>query len=622
MLLVFIPLVDFAQTSYYVDAVNGSDANPGVSQSLAWKTIGKVNRSRFLPGDNILLRSGQTWRENLQVTSSGSAGNPIRIGSYGTGEKPILNGSIVAIGWTLTTGHIYQATFANAPRVVVQDDSLLAYLEWNTNVTTTFSGATAGCFSVDDSNKICYVWATDGANPDTHKMQVSYSVNSLTGIGIYLRDLSYVTVDGLTVCNTAYQGIRVLESTTASNVIIKNCTVFNAGHSGIEIDGPEDATSLAACTFDRDTVYQNRAHGIELLYHVYGSTVSHILSHNNSWNLPLGFHGISSWGPDTIACPTGNTFEYNEVYATYAVPGADYEGTGIQMDNNTRNCIIRYNKSHDNGGAGFYLNSGLGNSLYYNMSYNNGHQGITFTHSTSGSANNNTLYNNSGSGLTVEDSSSNISIINNIMSQNGRWEIDIQGGATSGVISNFNCVYHTAGGNLVRWRYSPSSWTTYKATSHLDFNSINANPLFVSPATHDFHLKSGSPALNAGMNLGYTRDVVGNPVGKSPDLGAYEMLYTSVGGSNLLNPDFRLDQNYPNPFNPTTSIRYEVSKKSWITITLYDVIGRFVKTLVNEELDGGFYLTSLEADKLSSGVYYYRMQANTYVATRSCVLLR
>jgi hypothetical protein len=81
--------------TYYVDATNGKDTNDGVSLSTAWKTIAKVNTSRFNPGDQVLFRRGQTWREPLVVPSSGSEGSPITFGAYGDSgnAKPVFMAS-------------------------------------------------------------------------------------------------------------------------------------------------------------------------------------------------------------------------------------------------------------------------------------------------------------------------------------------------------------------------------------------------------------------------------------------------------------------------------------------------------------------------------------------------
>jgi len=81
-------------TTYYVDATNGNDNNDGLSQSTAWETIAKVDSSTFQPGDSILFKKGETWRESLTVPSSGTSGSPITFGAYGSGGKPKILGSV------------------------------------------------------------------------------------------------------------------------------------------------------------------------------------------------------------------------------------------------------------------------------------------------------------------------------------------------------------------------------------------------------------------------------------------------------------------------------------------------------------------------------------------------
>ena len=75
-------------TTYYVDSVAGSDSNAGTSSATPWRTIAKVNSTRFTAGDHMLFKRGGTWRELLEPSSSGEAGNPIVIDAYGTGAAP------------------------------------------------------------------------------------------------------------------------------------------------------------------------------------------------------------------------------------------------------------------------------------------------------------------------------------------------------------------------------------------------------------------------------------------------------------------------------------------------------------------------------------------------------
>ena len=90
---------------------------------------------------------------------------------------------------------------------------------------------------------------------------------------------------------------------------------------------------------------------------------------------------------------------------------------------------------------------------------------------------------------------------------------------------------------------------------------------------------------------------------------------------------FELTQNYPNPFNPTTEIRFTVARKSLVRLVVYDVMGRKVKTLVNEPLTPGKYKvrwdgTNEKGHAVASGVYFYRMEADQFIKTRKMVLFR
>ncbi|MEA5112592.1 MAG: right-handed parallel beta-helix repeat-containing protein [Geobacteraceae bacterium] len=108
------PAKSLAQT-YYVDATDGNDSNSGFSSSRSWKTISKVNGSKFQPGDFILFRRGCVWREMLIVPSSGTAGNTITFGAYGLGAKPVISGADIvgARGWSLYGGKIFVTNVNN-----------------------------------------------------------------------------------------------------------------------------------------------------------------------------------------------------------------------------------------------------------------------------------------------------------------------------------------------------------------------------------------------------------------------------------------------------------------------------------------------------------------------------
>jgi hypothetical protein len=85
---------------------------------------------------------------------------------------------------------------------------------------------------------------------------------------------------------------------------------------------------------------------------------------------------------------------------------------------------------------------------------------------------------------------------------------------------------------------------------------------------------------------------------------------------------YSIEQNYPNPFNPTTSISYKVPEAANVQITLYDMLGRKLSTLVNERKSAGAYQLTLDMSSYSSGIYLYRMQAGNFVQTRRLTLIK
>jgi hypothetical protein len=98
--------------------------------------------------------------------------------------------------------------------------------------------------------------------------------------------------------------------------------------------------------------------------------------------------------------------------------------------------------------------------------------------------------------------------------------------------------------------------------------------------------------------------------------------------SNIINvsydvpADFVLSQNYPNPFNPSTRISYFVPKESFVSIKVYDFLGREVTTLVSEIKSTGSYELSFDASNLPSGTYFYALITDNYSATKKMIILK
>ena len=87
---------------------------------------------------------------------------------------------------------------------------------------------------------------------------------------------------------------------------------------------------------------------------------------------------------------------------------------------------------------------------------------------------------------------------------------------------------------------------------------------------------------------------------------------------------YELQQNYPNPFNPSTSIQYTISSTQFVTLKVYDLLGREVATLVNGEKPAGSYIAQFTMNnvQLSSGIYFYKLQAGSFVDTKKMLMIK
>ncbi|HMU43084.1 MAG TPA: T9SS type A sorting domain-containing protein, partial [Ignavibacteriaceae bacterium] len=86
--------------------------------------------------------------------------------------------------------------------------------------------------------------------------------------------------------------------------------------------------------------------------------------------------------------------------------------------------------------------------------------------------------------------------------------------------------------------------------------------------------------------------------------------------------EFQLSNNYPNPFNPTTKIRYSIPDRSEVILKVYDILGKEVASLVNEEKEPGYYTVDFDGSNLASGMYIYRITAGNFIETRKMILMK
>ena len=86
--------------------------------------------------------------------------------------------------------------------------------------------------------------------------------------------------------------------------------------------------------------------------------------------------------------------------------------------------------------------------------------------------------------------------------------------------------------------------------------------------------------------------------------------------------EFELSQNYPNPFNPSTTIRFNLPEASIVKLTIFNILGQEIRTLVNEFKESGANTINFDASDLNSGIYIYKIEAGNFVQTRKMTLLK
>ncbi len=154
-------------------------------------------------------------------------------------------------------------------------------------------------------------------------------------------------------------------------------------------------------------------------------------------------------------------------------------------------------------------------------------------------------------------------------------------------------------------------------------DSTISNPKLMTPyaVTTDTLFHDATPlSTKTAYYVVCAQDIHGNL--SSP---SNEVSYTPTGVDNQANSrptSYNLDQNYPNPFNPTTTISYELPANSFVTLKVYNILGEEVATLVNEKENAGSYIVKYDGSKMASGVYFYRLNAGSFVSVKKLVVLK
>ncbi|MFD3261720.1 S-layer homology domain-containing protein [Paenibacillus lentus] len=488
---------------YYIDSVGGSDSNDGRTEATAWRTFANVNNTTFAAGDRILLKKGGIWNEQLFPKGSGTSEAPITISSYGSGNRPIINGGGMA------GAAVY---LRNSSYWVIKD------------LEVTNSAPERG-------NTYREGIMVENANGGT-----------LSGIQIldnYVHDVSssfrYPTVSGAEGGPHAFGGISVYVGGTMptdkfDGVLIQGNMVERIGRTGIVVwDQRFNGTDYASTNviIRENYVKQADSDGI-LTFGVDGGLIEHnVAEGGGNYSEPGEFNGSAAIWPTR---GKNNVVQFNESFNTNKPEG---DGQGFNLDIDSTDSIVQYNYSHDNkGGFMLFVDASLtpdvlvgsSNSVVrYNISQND----LTHTFNFAGGVTpgtqiyNNTIYIGTGQNTKIIDhewdEAGNInapySFKNNLVYNLGQGSYNLPG--VNGVFEH-NLLY----GN-------------HPANEPEDPYKITANPLLVAQGTgaiginsvDGYKLREGSPALGAGVVIDNNggQDYWGNPVSaaEAPNIGAY-----------------------------------------------------------------------------------------------------
>jgi hypothetical protein len=303
------------------------------------------------------------------------------------------------------------------------------------------------------------------------------------------------------------------------------------------------------------------------------------------------------------------------------------------------NAIVAGNIIHDNGvGGGSAINmDGVQSSeVYNNLIYNNVATGIAMYQIDGGEpSKNNKIFNNTvimpANGrwaVIVVNGSTGNTLYNNVLINHHsfRGSISIDDASATGFVSDYNILVNRLSDDDGESNMPLSSWQSMGYDTHSQLAQTE-ELIFVDPVNSNFHLIQNSQAVNSGtslVNTVVTNDIEGvlRPQESGYDIGAYELQSTTGVNEENTVSNFILEQNYPNPFNPATKISWQSSTSGWQTLKIYDVIGNEIATLINEYKEAGSYEIRFDGSGLTSGIYFYRLQAGSYNETKKMLLLK
>lgn len=447
--------------TYYVSN-DGNDSNDGLSEQTAWATLEKVNSTTFEPGDSILLKRGNQWNGQLWPKGSGTEGNYITLGAYGTGNRPIINGNgtgaaVLEAEKDKKDNPTNTQFVSGAVMLVDQEYWIIEGLEV-TNLDKDYVSNKHGILvlntcttteSTEDSANIlkgirirdCYVhdvdtldiedWDTPYQNYGTGDRHSN--TQKMTG-GITVLTWN-AELDGQYINGKLKSKPRVGRTGGIHDVIIENNHVERVSKEGIRNKGTQLTASGSDAGYpkkNKDVIIRNNyiekvfGDAIVLSEVVSGGLVEHNVVNGHTYSSSANYAGVwNHYSNDAVV-------QYNEVFNGNSAPtGGD--GEAFDIDNSCYANIFQYNYSHNNaGGFILFMQSQWDSILRYNISANDAHkpqQQTLFYHTATNNNKRPKIYNNTfyiGKDTQVESliyqSNASMDFQNNIVLAHGTLE--------------------------------------------------------------------------------------------------------------------------------------------------------------------------------------------------------
>jgi hypothetical protein len=538
--------VTYLRTFYVSNS--GNDNNNGTTPSSPWKTIAKINSQTFRAGDGILFKRGDVWdtwtTDNyIDIEYGGTSGHPIYYGAYGGGVKPIFRQMASIPGWNTAGNWIHVR--GNIWSITTSTDNLNRLWLSGVEVQVCSSSTVTALLPWYWASNVLYVYST--TNPATAFSNIQRPTDSPV---IIVTNSDYITLQNLEIQGGGSEQVLVRGS---NYFIMENCTLGNmSGGSGFKayasgISTPSNYGIIRNCFYDTGDRFEDNF--LTPSNHEYPNTGDGI------W---LGY-GANHW----------------EVYNN-TMKDWSHGGFWMECDHSDGSYTNTYNKIHNNYITAADIDYGRGvgdlnsmpsnnhNEFYDNLIYNTKTQnqiddyGFKFYNNIINKVSGSTYRASIGNGIALEGEGTSIpqymEIYNNVIANCADRGIKYGWGGISrqgNIFSNniiFNCdttynyllviqddpanLYNTWQNNLfykqgvtdtIGFKSQRLTVTQFNAMNGTDgnvfVNNIAGNPLFVDAANGNFHLQSGSPAIDKGVNVGLPYS------GSAPDIGAFESNY-------------------------------------------------------------------------------------------------